>query len=220
MNAKAAILGASGLVGDYLLDILLKDERYTEVISYSRKPLDHEHPKLKQVVGDLLNEEFYADGIKADHVYCCIGTTQSKTPDLSTYKAIDYGIPVQAAKAAIPGGMESFVVISSMGASRKSKTFYLRNKAHMEAALEKLEIEKLRILRPALLTGSRKEVRLGEKFAAVAMKLFNWVLPKKYRSIHGSKVAKAMHRLAFDDTDQVVFQSNEIRKIAQSRKSS
>jgi hypothetical protein len=36
----------------------------------------------------------------ADEVFCCIGTTKSKTPDEDTYRKIDYGIPVAAAKLA------------------------------------------------------------------------------------------------------------------------
>lgn len=216
MTTKAAIFGATGLVGGHLLDLLLEDDRYSEVVSYARKSVNRDHPKLREVIGDLLEDGIYERGIDADHVYCCIGTTQAKTPDLSTYKAIDYGIPLKAAKAAAAGGSSAFLVISSMGASRKSKSFYLRNKAHMEAAVEKVEIEKLYILRPALLEGKRNELRLGEKAAATAIKLINWLLPKKYRSIHGKTVARAMRNLAFSDKEQLIYESHDIRKLAQS----
>ncbi|MDZ7846387.1 MAG: hypothetical protein U5L96_06285 [Owenweeksia sp.] len=102
MNKKAAILGASGLVGAELLKKLLAEDSYQEVVAYVRTPLEVEHPKLTEKVGDLLEDTFF-DGLAADDVFCCIGTTQAKTPDLSTYKNVDYGIPVRAARAGLRG---------------------------------------------------------------------------------------------------------------------
>lgn len=213
MESKAAILGATGLVGSHLLQMLLEDDYYDQVIVYGRRSTGIEHPKLREILGDLLDDDFFEQGIKAEDVYCCIGTTQSKTPDLSVYKKIDYGIPVRAAKAGLTGGMQKFLVVSSMGANPSSKTFYSRTKGQMEAALQRMAIPRLHLFRPSLLMGERDENRLGENIAAALFKVFGWAIPKKYKGIQASTVARAMHHVARNLYDKEIIESDEIREM-------
>lgn len=50
MESKIAIIaGASGLIGQSLLELLLKDERYARVIALVRRPLKIDHEKLQQL---------------------------------------------------------------------------------------------------------------------------------------------------------------------------
>lgn len=217
MNKKAAILGATGLIGSELLPLLLEDENYDEVWVYTRKPLKSDHPKLKQIIGDLLEEGAF-DGLAVEDVFCCIGTTQAKTPDLSDYKNIDYGIPLRAAKAGVKGGMHQFLVVSSLGANAESKTFYLKVKGQMEQGLRKMAIPKLYIFRPSLLLGKREEFRMMERIGQVAVNLFRWAIPAKYKGIKAARVARAMHEVANSLSEQVVYESDDILKLTQPAK--
>lgn len=214
MGRTAAILGGTGLVGQHLLDHLLESANYDEVLSFSRKSLGRQHPKLTQKTGDLLSDDFFGDAIVADDIFCAIGTTQSKTPDLTTYRNIDYGIPVRAATLGLKGGMRRFLVVSSMGANSASKMFYPKVKGQMEEALEAMQIPHLRILRPSIIAGKRSEFRLGESAAHLGMKLLDPLLPQKYRRIHAKKIAKAMMLLAqMDDNAEVYWESDRIREL-------
>ena len=212
MAKTAIILGASGMVGSHLLPMLLKDDDYGKVIAYVRKEIGQEHPKLEVRVRDLLAEDAFEDAA-ADDLFCCIGTTQAKTPNLSEYKKVDFGIPVNAARQALKKGLHSCVVISSMGADRESKTFYLKTKGQMEEALQNMGIPQLYILRPSLLLGQRNEFRFGERVFAFLMRFFKWFIPKKYRAIDAQTVASAMVKIKDTGYSEVVLESDDIRKL-------
>ncbi len=212
MSKKAVVIGATGLVGKHLLEYLLEDDFYSAVTVYARKPLEKENPKLTQIIGDLLDDDFFGDCIEADHTFCCIGTTQSKTPDLSLYKNIDYGIPVRVAQMGLKGGMDKFLVISSMGANEKSHLFYPRVKGQMEKALRKMGIPHLHIFRPSLILGKRDEFRVGEKLGIFLYKIFGFLIPAKYKGIQATTIARAMQKIAKGNYSQTVYLSHEIQK--------
>lgn len=211
MSKVAAIVGSTGLVGGYLLEYLLKSDEYEKVISYSRKPLTIEHPKLEMVLCDLLDEEAFTQPILAEDLFCCIGTTQAKTPDLSVYKNIDYGIPVRMAQAGFEGKMRSFLVLSSMGANDQSKIFYSRIKGQMEKTLMSMPIPRLHIFRPSLILGKRNEQRIGEIIGKFFMTTFGWLIPPKYRAIQAATIAKAMWAVANSESKKVLLESSEIQ---------
>jgi uncharacterized protein YbjT (DUF2867 family) len=96
-------------------------------------------------------------------------------------------------------GAEQFVVISSLGADSNSKVFYNRVKGEMEEAIQKLNYPCLRIIRPSLLLGNRKEFRLAEKIGVLLTPLLNPFMMgslKKYRPVQAESVAKFMVEVA------------------------
>ncbi len=215
MAKRALILGASGLVGGELLQLLLKDKAYEKVLVFARNPLEVTHPKLEQELGDLTSTDFYRDKEGADEMFICIGTTRSKTPDLNQYKKIDLGIPVQATQWALQRGMEKVLVISALGANANSKIFYNRIKGNMEKELKKLNPQRLYILRPSLILGSRKEFRFGEKVGKIVAQALNVFIPKKYKGIAAKDIAQAMHKLAArQEKGHFTIESHEIAAIA------
>src|SRR5690606_32585275 len=132
MSKTAIILGATGLTGGYLLQELIADTRYGKIKIFSRSSVAVKNSKIEEHLTDLLKLEDEKDNFKGDEVFCCIGTTKNKTPDEETYKRIDYGIPVVAAKLAKQNGISTFAVISALGADESSKMFYNRIKGEME----------------------------------------------------------------------------------------
>ena len=101
MNQKTAILlGATGLTGRLLLSRLIAEDSYASIKLFSRKASGNTSPKIKEFVGDMLQLEHFKKDFTADEVFCCIGTTSSKTKDRAVYRAIDFGIPFTAAKLA------------------------------------------------------------------------------------------------------------------------
>ncbi len=207
---KVAILGASGLVGSFLLEHLLNSEEIASVLSIGRKSLAKDHSKLSEHNGDLLNDRFWDFESKVDLVFVCIGTTKAKTPDEEKYKAIDYGIPLEVAKWAQKNGAQLISVVSSMGANAKSGNFYLRTKGEMEEALQ-AEAIKSHILRPSMILGPRNESRLGEKIGKIMMRLILPFLPKNYRPIEADSIAQAMLNLALEAPQSKVLLSAEIK---------
>ena len=131
MGKTAIILGATGLTGRILLKKLIADTSYEKITLFSRRSVGNTSKKVEEHLINLLRLEEYKDQFIGDEVFCCIGTTASKTKDKKNYKAIDYGIPVNAAKLAIQNNIKTFIVISSMGANASSSIFYNRTKGEM-----------------------------------------------------------------------------------------
>ena len=197
---KALIVGATGLIGGYCLQALLDDPTYSEVIALVRKPLLKTHRKLKTVVTKFdKNLEHELSKTQAHDVHCCLGSTIKKAGSQQAFKAIDYTLVVTVAELMRKQGAEQFLVISSMGANKDSKVFYSRVKGEMESALEDLDYPCLRIIRPSLLLGPRKEFRLGEKIGVLLAPVLKPLMLgplTKYRPIQAESVAQFMVKVA------------------------
>src|SRR5690606_39983605 len=159
VKKTAIILGATGLTGNILLQTLLEDDRYGLIVLFSRNTIGSNNPKVKEYLIDLFELHRYEQEFKADEVFCCIGTTKAKTPDKQTYKSIDYGIPVSAARLCKINNIHTFIVVSALGANTKSSFFYNRIKGIMEKEALNYGIKNTNILQPSLIERQRREKR-------------------------------------------------------------
>ncbi len=214
MPKTAIILGATGLVGGKLLQLLLKDSRYDKVKLFSRTSCDISHPKIEEHLGDLFRLEQFAEAFTGEVVFCCIGTTKAKTPDKDKYRKIDYGIPVAAAKLAKQNNIAAFQVISAMGADPASSTFYNKIKGEMEQEVLAVGVKNTYVFQPSLLGGDRNEKRFGERMAQFFMGVFSFLIPKKYEIIEPETIARAMMNVAETGYEKERISSSEIKEIA------
>jgi uncharacterized protein YbjT (DUF2867 family) len=213
----ATLIGSTGLVGSYLLNELLKDPFYDEVKILIRKPLELNHLKLEKKLVDFNDSDSLLVAIdNSDAVFCAVGTTQKKVKgDKEAYRKVDYDIPVKAARFSKMTGCETFVLVSSVGANSKSKTFYLKLKGEMEEAVKTVGVKSVHIMQPSMLLGERKEFRLGEKIGKVFMKGLSFLFPSKYKPIQAKKVAMAMLNAAKENKEGFfVYEYREIRKLS------
>lgn len=209
----AIIIGATGLTGGLLLEELLRDASFEKIKLFSRSSVKIEDAKIEEHLIDLFELEKHSDKFTADVVFCCIGTTKAKTPDRETYKKIDYGIPVAAAKLAKQNGISTFIVISALGADEKSNVFYNKVKGEMQRDILNQKFHNTYILQPSLIVGDRNESRLGEDLASVFMRIFGFLIPKKYKMIKAQTIAEAMHIIAKENYSKEIITSDEIREI-------
>ena len=194
---EAIIAGATGLIGNNLLQQLLDHPDYTKVTVLVRKKIPLQHPKLEQLVLDFDRLEDYTNEIKGDVVFCTLGTTKNKTPDQEQYRKIDYQYPLDIAFIAQQNGVSQYHLVSALGASEKSAIFYSKLKGEVERDLKTIPFKAIHIYRPSLLDGNRKEHRNAERVMIGLMRILNPLLIgslKKYRSIKIEKVASAMLR--------------------------
>ena len=217
MGKTAIILGATGLTGGLLLKKLLDDVRYDQIKIFSRKSIDFRHPKIKEYLGDILDLNSFDKEFKADQVFCCIGTTAKKTSDKNLYKRIDIGIPVTATKLCKKNKIDTFIVMSSLGANSKSKVFYNRIKGEMEEAVLKEGVLNTYILRPSIILGNRNENRLGEDIGKIMMRSFQFLMIgkiRKYRPIEADKIARTMIYLANVKPDLQIIEFDRIEEMS------
>lgn len=210
MGKTAIILGATGLTGGLLLEQLIKDERYDTIKLFSRSKIENLPEKVTQFIGNILELENFKNDFRGDQVFCCIGTTKKKTPDKTRYKKIDYGIPVSAVKLSKENNINTFIVVSAIGADPDSSIFYNRTKGEMERAILSEKIEKTHILQPSIIEGDRQERRTGEKIALMAFKVFQPLFfgnLKKYKITKAKRIAKKMIDLANSSSEDTIITS-------------
>ena len=219
MEKTAIVFGASGLIGNLLLQKLISDNRYQKIILIVRKSINLEHQKLEEKIIDFnLIEEI--NSIQADEIYCCIGTTIKKAGSKEAFEAVDLDIPSKIAQLALNNDIQKLFIVSSLGANLHTSNFYLKTKARMEHAVAKNPIDTVIFFRPSLLLGSRKEFRFGELIAKIFMPIIHVFLLgslKKYRAIKGEVVAQAMINVANSDYEGLHYlESDQVQKIGKS----
>ena len=195
MNKKAIVLGASGLIGNQLVHLLLEDDSFSQITLFVRKELSFSSNKLQQITLDFNDLEKYQDHFEGSVLFLCLGTTRKKTPNLEDYRAIDYGITLRAAKLAKSAGVEEVHLISAIGASSNSSIFYNKLKGEIEEDLIKIGFASTYIYQPSMLIGTRGESRPAELFFQKLMPIFDLFMfgsLKKYHSVSKEKLAKAM----------------------------
>ena len=198
----AAIIGATGLVGKSLLELLLDSELYQKVyvLGRSKPQLAAHHwgeEKLHYIACQLdeLHEIELPETI--DHAFCCLGTTIKQAGSQQAFIEVDK-LGVLAFAKLVHKQQHSklvFQVISALDANPRSSVFYNRVKGEMEQQLAQLQLPYLQIFQPSLLIGQREDSRPAEQigqwlFAFTSLFFIGPLL--KYKPIHGSGVAKAM----------------------------
>ena len=169
--AKALVIGATGLIGRELIDLLILDDYFSEIEIWVRKPSYYMHPKISETILDFDTLKSIPK-ISHDVVFCCIGTTIKKAGSKENFRKIDYDIVVNIAHLAERSNVTSLIAISSLGATSKTGNLYLKTKGEMEEAILDLVIPSISILRPSVLFGNRLDFRLGEKIAIFVLKIF------------------------------------------------
>jgi len=208
---KCIILGATGLVGQQLLQQALEDPEYSQVIAPTRKPL-LAHAKLHNPIVDFNKLPTDAPWWQADVAVCALGTTLKTAGSQAAFWQIDHGYVIQAATIAKQAGVQVFIYNSSVGADPSAKSFYLQVKGKVENDLAALGFSTLGIVRPSFLDGgARPEKRPGEAIAIFFAKMLAPRIPKRYCAVSTSKVASAMWALAKQrGHGTVVAESDEI----------
>ena len=206
---SVALLGATGLVGRYTLDLLAADPHFTRVVVIARrKPGEAMAPRVEAHLVDLERLEERPDLFAVDQVICALGTTiRAVGGSRERFSEVDLGIPLTAARVARQQGVRHFLLVSAMGANAQSRIFYNRVKGELEDSLRTIGFRSVTILRPSLLLGERPELRLGEEIG----KRLAWLVPGRYRPVHARDVAAALVRSAKEDVPGLhILESDEI----------
>lgn len=207
----AIVIGATGLVGSHLLELLLSDERYSNVLVFHRRSTGITHPKLSEHIIRFDELNIWRHMVKGDELFSALGTTIKQAGSETAQYKIDFDHQLDVAKAAASNGVSSYALVSSIGASQQSKTFYLNMKGRLDKTVQKIGFKKVVIVRPSFLKGTRSESRFWEKAGIIAANIFT-VLPglQKYKPIHAKQVAQAMINSLNDPSSKSIYEGDEI----------
>ena len=190
----AIIIGATGLTGKYITRKLLASQRYSSVITFSRRALGYRHPKLTSHIVDFEKISDWAALVRGDDLFAAMGTTLAQAGSRAAQYRVDYTYQAEVLEAAANNGVARLFLISSPQASIKSPFFYSRMKAELDARAESLPFSTRVYFRPAIIRGNRPDNRLGEKLGGlISERLASWVPGmQKYRPINARTLATAI----------------------------
>ena len=151
------LLGATGLVGSRTLTLALADDVFSEVIAPTRRPLAP-NGRLVNPVGESL-EKLVPNlmSYRPDAVICTLGTTRAIAGSKEAFRYVDYELPVAIGKVAHAAGVARYAIVTAMGASTRSMSFYYRTKGEVERDILKIGFPSLAICRPSLIDGARNK---------------------------------------------------------------
>jgi uncharacterized protein YbjT (DUF2867 family) len=195
---KAVLIGATGLVGSALLRLLLDDARVGSVAVLGRRATGAAHPKLAEHVVDFDAPAGWSDRVSGDVLLSALGTTLRAAGSAAAQYRVDHDYQLRTAEAARRNGVPAYVLVSASGASPRSRIFYSRMKGELERDAEALGFERMRVLRPGLLDGERRENRPGEGWALRIARPLAPLLPASVRPIRVEIVARAALAAALD----------------------
>ena len=217
-DKKAIVIGATGLVGQALVDELQQAEDFNAITVVVRKNSEtlNAYSKVTQLILDdflLLNDE---DVSAYTHAFSCLGSTIKQAGSKDAFYAIDYEINAHFADL-IQDKNIHLLLVSALGANANSPIFYNKVKGELENYLKSLSIYKLSIFQPSLLIGKRSEVRLLEDLAQTAFKLVEktWTRSFKLKPVTAEQLAHTMRVAA--QTQTAAFKLYDNLSIQQSK---
>ena len=209
MGKTVVLVGATGLIGNALLHELIQETKVSEIRIFVRRKLDGLPEKVKQIITDFSDFSSLKEHVHGDVIYCCVGTTRKKTPNLNDYRNIDFGINIGMAKLAKENGIPTVHLISAIGASTSSRIFYSKLKGEIEEAMKELKFDHCYIYQPSMLIGSRTESRPFEFIGQKLMLFFEGLrlLSKnEYHSIRAETITQSMVKTLGQEIEGVHIQ--------------
>ena len=223
MKNRIVIVGASGMVGGYVLRFALEDPTVERVTSIGRKTLGISHAKLTEVVHrDFADCSALADVLTGqDATVFCLGTYTGAVPDAELRRiTVDYTVEfARVFHATSPQAQFSFLSGGGADPTGRSRLPFARYKGAAENALTKSGFSHVYIFRPAYIypVEPRKEPNLGYRLLRTVYPVLRFLFPNQ--AIRADDLGHAMtdvvtHRTA--ERGKSVFENRDIRALAKS----
>lgn len=191
------LAGYTGLTGSFVLQQLIEHDRVKAIICVGRtSPTPHK--KITFEPWEHITKQSNPLATQIDAVICCIGTTIRKAGSQAAFRAVDLELVITLAQWT-KNTSRKFILMSSVGASEGSSNFYLKVKGEAEHAIQSSFGAGAYIVRPSILLGNRKELRIGESIGKIISTVISPLMfgsLRKYKPVKAKDVAQAMVTLA------------------------
>jgi len=200
----AIVIGATGLVGLTLVQLLLKDDRFSRVKILARRSTAIKHSNLEENTINFDNPEQWKHLVKGDVLFSALGTTLKAAGGKEAQYKVDHTYQLNVAKAAAENNVPVYVLISAAMANERSRIFYTRMKGELERDIRQLPFKYIHIIQPGMLVGDRIENRPFEKIGTPVLQFLNKLgIARKQKPIHASLVAQAMINVSFKKQNRI-----------------
>jgi uncharacterized protein YbjT (DUF2867 family) len=219
---RLVIVGATGMVGGYVLRYALDHPAVRTVTAIGRKKLGISHPKLQ----DVLHQNFsdcsaLADALSGqDASIFCLGAYTGAVSD-AEFRTITVDYPIEFARvlrANSPNAAFSFLSGNGADPSGRSRISFARYKGEAEKALLAAGFPRVYIFRPAYIypVEPRKEPNFSYRLLRAIYPFFRVVFPNQV--IPADDLAQAMVDVVLKKTGErggFVFENRDIRAMVE-----
>lgn len=210
------IAGASGMIGNLILEECLSSDHITQVISLVRRNSKHSDQKLQEVIIDdfadyAAHQSSFQD---IDAAFFCIGVYTGQVPD-EAFKEITVDYAVSFAKALKDNSPHAnLCLLSGAGADRteKSRTAFARYKGMAENRINALGLN-FYSFRPGYIypVEPRREPNWMYRIMRALYPLIK--LLGSNTSVKSTELATAMFTVGMDGADKEILENRDILEI-------
>lgn len=191
------MVGATGAVGSQTARTLASMPDVSTLTLLGRRPLqgltgDHVHQHVIDVF-DSSSYEAHLPGHQA--AICTLGVGQPSKMSRADFVRIDKEAVLEFASACKRAGVSHFLLLGSVGANARSRSFYLRTKGELEAELESLGFERLSVFRPSMILTPTNRYGFSQGLMLAVWPRLRPILMgrlRKYRGIAVDRLGRAM----------------------------
>ena len=213
MSQRIILTGATGMVGEGVLLTLLDQPDVEVVLSISRKPSGHSHPKLRELLVpdffDLAGIEEELNGYTA--CFFCAGVSSLGMKE-AEYTRVTHDLTLHFAQTLVRHSPEAtFIYVS--GAGTGGTQMWARVKRRTENDLLALPFRAAYMFRP----GGMQPVQ-GQQHVLPIYRWFSWLIPLMRRFNYAStlhEVGQAMLRVAERGAPAKVLEVKDINQLGQ-----
>ena len=210
---NAIIAGASGMIGQLIVESCLSSSELGQITSLARRPSEQQHPKLKEVIiNNFADYSGQADLFKnIDAAFFCIGAYTGQVPD-DQFKVITVDYAVAFAEAVEANSPKAkLCLLSGAGADRseKSRTSFARYKGIAENQISAMGLDFF-AFRPGYIypVTPRKEPNLMYSISRALYPLIK--LMGSNSSIKSTELATAMFNVGLKGATKEVLENRDI----------
>lgn len=172
MSQRIILTGATGMVGEGVLLTLLQQPDVEAVLSISRRPSGHAHPKLRELLVPDFSDLSAIESQLADYTACffCAGVSSlgKKEPE---YTRLTYDLTLHFARTLVrQSPAATFCYIS--GAGTGGRAMWARVKRRTETDLLALPFRAAYMLRPGFL-----KPEAGQRHVLPMYRWLKWLFP-------------------------------------------
>ena len=183
---RIILTGVTGMVGEGVLLECLENDAVEKVLTVSRKPTNHTHPKLEQLlVPDFRKtSDVEAKLTGYDACFYCAGVSSVGMSE-ADYTVITYDTPVAFATTLArlnPTMVFTYVTGARTDSTEQGKTMWARVKGRAENALMRLPFKGVYNFRPGLMTPKpgQKHLKTSYRVGARVRAAPEAVLPRAH----------------------------------------
>lgn len=218
MGLKVIITGATGMVGEGVLQECISNPEVEEILLINRKTSSYSGEKIKEI----LHQDFYdihsiAQQLKNyDACFFCLGTSSVGMKEEDYYK-ITYTLTINFARtlsALNPQMTFCYMSGANTDSSEKGKQMWARVKGKTENDLMKLPFKAVYNFRPGFMKPSKgaKNVRGIYKIINFMYPLFRLINPVYFLTLE--EVAKAMINVTERGYDKKILETKDIATLS------